>query len=47
MSLQARQFFAELCLPFTDSTVVGNTYYAHPYRGSHQVRLPQRQESQH
>ncbi|MCM2579709.1 hypothetical protein [Streptomyces meridianus] len=30
MSLQAADFFAELCLPFTDSTVVGNTYYATP-----------------
>ncbi|MGP8298192.1 hypothetical protein ACTPOK_09625 [Streptomyces inhibens] len=34
MSLQARQFFAELCLPFTDSTVVGNTYYATPIAGA-------------
>lgn len=34
MSLQARQFFAELCLPFTDSTVVGNTYYATPVAGA-------------
>ncbi|AZS75685.1 hypothetical protein DDE74_36590 [Streptomyces lydicus] len=33
MSLQARQFFAELCLPFTDSTVVGNTY-ATPIAGA-------------
>ncbi|WP_086832247.1 hypothetical protein [Streptomyces sp. NRRL B-24572] len=30
MSLHAPEFFAELCLPFPDSTVVGNTYYATP-----------------
>ncbi|MDV9194362.1 hypothetical protein [Streptomyces sp. Wh19] len=30
MSLQAPEFFAELCLPFHDSTVVGTTYYAVP-----------------
>ncbi|MFE0187974.1 hypothetical protein [Streptomyces sp. NPDC058989] len=30
MALYAREFFAELGLPFTDSTVVGNTYYANP-----------------
>ncbi|MFB8440431.1 hypothetical protein ACFC7A_15440 [Streptomyces niveus] len=30
MSLQTSEFFAELCLPFHDSTVVGNTYYATP-----------------
>lgn len=30
MSLQATEFFAELCLPFQKSTVVGNTYYATP-----------------
>ncbi|WP_413471194.1 hypothetical protein [Streptomyces noursei] len=30
MSLQAAEFFAELCLPFTNGTVVGNTYYATP-----------------
>ncbi|GCD41830.1 hypothetical protein [Streptomyces paromomycinus] len=34
MSLQAPEFFAELCLPFTDSTVVGNTYYATPATGT-------------
>ena len=30
MSLQAPEFFAELCLPFHHSTVVGNTYFAVP-----------------
>ncbi|MGC0405314.1 hypothetical protein RKD27_007958 [Streptomyces sp. SAI-126] len=30
MALQAPEFFAELCLPFHDSTVVGNTYFAAP-----------------
>ncbi|MGW4160400.1 hypothetical protein [Streptomyces sp. SS162] len=34
MSLQAPEFFAELCLPFPDSTVVGNTYYATPFAGA-------------
>ncbi|WP_149182661.1 hypothetical protein [Streptomyces sp. TRM49041] len=34
MSLQAPEFFAELCLPFHDSTVVGNTYYATPTPGA-------------
>ncbi|WP_435608554.1 hypothetical protein [Streptomyces sp. C10-9-1] len=34
MSLQAPEFFAELCLPFPDSTVVGNTYYATPVTGT-------------
>ncbi|MFD3910030.1 hypothetical protein [Streptomyces sp. NPDC058603] len=34
MSLQAPEFFAELCLPFHDSTVVGNTYYATPVPGA-------------
>ncbi len=34
MSLQAPEFFAELCLPFHDSTVVGNTYYAIPTPGA-------------
>ncbi len=34
MSLQAPEFFAELCLPFPDSTVVGNTYYATPVAGA-------------
>ncbi len=33
MSLRAAEFFTELCLPFTDSTVVGNTYYAAPVPG--------------
>lgn len=33
MSLQAPEFFAELCLPFHDSTVVGNTYFAAPVPG--------------
>ncbi|MDX3114254.1 hypothetical protein [Streptomyces scabiei] len=30
MSLQAPEFFAELCLPFHDHTVVDNTYFAAP-----------------
>ncbi|NEB01938.1 hypothetical protein [Streptomyces sp. SID13726] len=34
MSLQAPEFFAELCLPFHDHTVVGNTYYAAPVPGT-------------
>ncbi|MER5348667.1 hypothetical protein ABT030_52545 [Streptomyces mirabilis] len=34
MSLQAPKFFAELCLPFHDSTIVGNTYYAAPVPGA-------------
>ncbi|MEU7033632.1 hypothetical protein ABZ958_08115 [Streptomyces sp. NPDC046237] len=34
MSLHAPEFFAELCLPFPDSTVVGNTYYATPFTGA-------------
>jgi hypothetical protein len=34
LSLQAPEFFAELCLPFHDSTVVGNTYYATPTPGA-------------
>ncbi|MFD7320625.1 hypothetical protein ACFV9D_05965 [Streptomyces sp. NPDC059875] len=34
MSLQAPEFFAELCLPFPDGTVVGNTYYATPVAGA-------------
>ncbi|MFB7929632.1 hypothetical protein ACFC4C_11030 [Streptomyces sp. NPDC056039] len=34
MSLQAPEFFAELCLPFHDSTVVGNTYFAAPVPGT-------------
>ncbi|MEU7205634.1 hypothetical protein [Streptomyces sp. NPDC045470] len=33
-SLHAPEFFAELSLPFTDSTVVGNTYYATPTLGT-------------
>ncbi|MGW5868297.1 hypothetical protein ACWFRJ_39830 [Streptomyces sp. NPDC055239] len=34
MSLQAPEFFAELCLPFPDHTVVGNTYFAAPVPGA-------------
>lgn len=34
MSLPAPEFFAELCLPFEDSTVVGSTYYATPVTGA-------------
>ncbi|MET8503124.1 hypothetical protein ABZV60_00555 [Streptomyces sp. NPDC004787] len=34
MSLQAPEFFAELCLPFPASTVVGTTYYATPIAGA-------------
>lgn len=34
MSLKAAEFFAELCLPFHDSTVVGNTCYATPAPGT-------------
>lgn len=34
MSLQAPEFFAELCLPFHDHTVVGNTYFAAPVPGA-------------
>ncbi|MGW7005890.1 hypothetical protein ACWGCW_24555 [Streptomyces sp. NPDC054933] len=34
MSLHAPEFFAELCLPFADSTIVGNTYYATPVTGA-------------
>ncbi|WP_217570598.1 hypothetical protein [Streptomyces sp. GbtcB7] len=34
MSFHAREFFAELMLPFPHSTVVGNTYYATPTPGS-------------
>ncbi|MQS08055.1 hypothetical protein [Streptomyces alkaliphilus] len=33
MSLQAAEFFDELCLPFPDSAVVGDTYYAIPVLG--------------
>ncbi|MHB6911361.1 hypothetical protein [Streptomyces sp. DB-54] len=32
MSPQAAEFFAELCLPFTNGSVVGNTYYATPIK---------------
>lgn len=34
MPLQAAEFFAELCLPFHDHTVVGNTYFAVPVPGA-------------
>lgn len=34
MPLQAPEFFAELCLPFHDHTVVGNTYFTTPAPGS-------------
>ena len=34
MSLRAPEFFAELCLPFHDHAVVGNTYYAAPAPGT-------------
>jgi hypothetical protein len=34
LSLQAPEFFAELCLPFHDCTVVGNTYFAAPVPGA-------------
>ncbi len=34
MSLQAPEFFAELCLPFHNSTVVGSTYFAAPVPGA-------------
>ncbi|MGW1234727.1 hypothetical protein [Streptomyces californicus] len=34
MPLQAAEFFAELCLPFHDHTVVGNTYFAAPVPGA-------------
>ena len=34
MSLQAPEFFAELCLPFHDHAVVGNTYFAAPVPGA-------------
>jgi hypothetical protein len=33
LALHAREFFAELQLPFADSTVVGDTYYATPAPG--------------
>lgn len=38
MSLQAAEFFAELCLPF-DDTVVGNTYFAAPPGTSVRLRI--------
>lgn len=34
MSLQASEFFAELCLPFRVHAVVGDTYYATPIPGT-------------
>ncbi|MFJ9712114.1 hypothetical protein [Streptomyces sp. NPDC101234] len=34
MFLQAPEFFAELCLPFPDHAVVGNTYFAAPVPGT-------------
>lgn len=34
MTLQAAEFFAELCLRFHDHAVVGNTYFAAPGPGS-------------
>ncbi|MFE8910994.1 hypothetical protein [Streptomyces globisporus] len=34
MPLQAAEFFAELCLPFHDHAVVGNTYFAAPVPGA-------------
>ncbi|WP_217199863.1 hypothetical protein [Streptomyces buecherae] len=34
MSLQAAEFFAELHIPFANSTVVGDTYFATPILGS-------------
>ncbi|MEV4449495.1 hypothetical protein [Streptomyces mirabilis] len=34
MSLQAPEFYAELCLPLDDSTVVGSTYFAVPVPGA-------------
>ncbi|MGW1607382.1 hypothetical protein [Streptomyces eurythermus] len=33
MALHAREFFAELKLPFADSAVVGDIYYAAPRPG--------------
>ncbi|MFG3026611.1 hypothetical protein ACGFZQ_50490 [Streptomyces sp. NPDC048254] len=38
MFLQSPEFFAELCLPFPDHAVVGNTYFAVPAPGG-QLRL--------
>ncbi|KOV35726.1 hypothetical protein ADK58_02750 [Streptomyces sp. XY152] len=32
--MQAPEFFTELCLPFHDHVVVGNTYYAAPAPGT-------------
>ncbi|MET9567447.1 hypothetical protein [Streptomyces tauricus] len=34
MSLQASEFYAELCLPFHGHAVVGNTYFAAPAPGT-------------
>ena len=34
VSLQAPEFFTELCLPFHEHAVVGNTYYAAPVPGT-------------
>ncbi|WP_244452105.1 hypothetical protein [Streptomyces seoulensis] len=39
MSLYAPEFFAELCLPFADGTVVGNTYFATPADTSLRMRI--------
>ncbi|MFJ8676291.1 hypothetical protein [Streptomyces sp. NPDC093589] len=33
MSLQAAEFYTELCLPFHVHTIVGNTYFAAPVPG--------------
>ncbi|WP_414170788.1 hypothetical protein ACMATS_24855 [Streptoverticillium reticulum] len=37
--MYAREFFAELGLPFTDATVVGTTYYAAPTPGPLRLRI--------
>jgi hypothetical protein len=34
LPLQAPEFFTELCLPFHDHAVVGNTYFASPVPGA-------------
>jgi hypothetical protein len=34
LPLQAVEFFAELCLPFHEHTIVGNTYFAVPVPGA-------------
>src|SRR2546421_12808103 len=39
MSMYAREFFAELGLPFADSTVVGATYFAAPAPGPLRLRI--------